>query len=1344
MPPTPEQLQIDVNQNATPQAPQVVAQIPTPTYVAETPPSMPSPEMWMGGIDQGDNWWNLGSFAAKAGMDIYQNVNNALLTNRRQIAENDINNIQNITLEKPESPDLTPAQLKEWQLGQQRKLSNNTYIALINQGLSSEDATGVLSGKVNPAGLKMYDSDIQNILHLTRYQGQTNAVMQNEVQKYDDLAFENSTIGFQNNNKNSWNANDNTTIDQVIGNYHNSVDDLVSSSGLTMNEILNSDTSKLSLFKKNRHAVVNQLLKENNYDQAVEISFNKQSDLFNETASTIQEKLYESLNRGLITDDEYVTQALDAHTKYEKQNADLSQKMSEAHSIDSDAIIQKQQIEKLKQNPSLTMRIALNQTAQLNFEIGNIEEALTNPNLKYDEVLLLQQEIKNKQVKQFKIVRDTVNAVTGADLNPTYKAAYENFVSMDGKNLQVSANQNIQQVQAKEASEVLNALSNSYQESNILTELLSKYKIKTGGVISKEQFLGVLHITKEQLTPTQQYFYDVLPTNENKINSPLNLVDDKNFEPALISSIRNSIAERFGLPIRNGIIVPRTEFENELAKIIMEAKIGSNTKGTLSSASNAIQGFNKDSENIGNQNKNTQTGNTLAQGYPGVTPDDIQKAGPIAIDNITTQPMSSAGDWAIITAFEPRKDTDVINYLNAEPQNLVSAFESVLKNPTNINRNTTLRDNRKRSAYVNNQTSKTNGVDIKNVEQMRDFINFTLTKISMSDPNSLTYSQETQLDPVILAQEFTQLQQQKANAESLLLKNVQANIQAANSGNADTAVTGTALSYLAGRKQPTALVVNDLLKHAPTGGDIARQVFDEYSKDVLGDTYTSWNWTGFYSGSRVTNTEAMLSLAETSQDDIFFPIITAIWSAGPDSTPETIRAEAEKIYQLGGYRHKTKLDQDGTVRVISSTDIYDKTSVRGTAASMDNMDVDAVVNPAILVGQSFEDIKYRKLLPNLKVLAGNTNHDYLPLDKKNQERYTVSKDNFKDIVRSFMNGSVTRQNLESDSSSMLLIDGLTDLYDKELSPEERQQEALNPNGKLFQWLNLTAGTSPTNKIRDSKASWLNKILLKSDLTGKTAAEIGLNSHSWIGFKKAGTLKAEQESEWKSMESYQGKFITDGNYKNEVNNLLPDNRTTNADGVSYTDVNRGVEVIFYDSNGREKRMPSSISPFKAAANQDSFKELPSDWVDDNKESTWKVWNVTKNEFEKVVISPKTIGYVGEDSRNYQKWDIVDGKLIKTLYHFRGKESKTTELQTLIPIQELKSSPYIPIIRTNDFNGKPVTPAPLAPPAPVVPTQVTPIPVAPAPVETYDEKVAKFKALGYNDEDIRQMNLKKDNK
>ena len=317
MPPTPEQLQIDVNQNATPQAPQVVAQIPTPTYVAETPPSMPSPEMWMGGIDQGDNWWNLGSFAAKAGMDIYQNVNNALLTNRRQIAENDINNIQNITLEKPESPDLTPAQLKEWQLGQQRKLSNNTYIALINQGLSSEDATGVLSGKVNPAGLKMYDSDIQNILHLTRYQGQTNAVMQNEVQKYDDLAFENSTIGFQNNNKNSWNANDNTTIDQVIGNYHNSVDDLVSSSGLTMNEILNSDTSKLSLFKKNRHAVVNQLLKENNYDQAVEISFNKQSDLFNETASTIQEKLYESLNRGLITDDEYVTQALDAHTKYE-------------------------------------------------------------------------------------------------------------------------------------------------------------------------------------------------------------------------------------------------------------------------------------------------------------------------------------------------------------------------------------------------------------------------------------------------------------------------------------------------------------------------------------------------------------------------------------------------------------------------------------------------------------------------------------------------------------------------------------------------------------------------------------------------------------------------------------------------------------------------------------------------------------------------------------------------------------------------------------------------------------------------------------------------------------------
>ena len=110
MPPTPEQLQINESAQLTPQQPQVAAVPDRPNYVEEGVVSMPSPQMWMGGVDPGDNWWNLGSSAAKAGMAIYTSVNDGLLASRRQNAENDMNNLQNISLEKPESPDMTPYQ----------------------------------------------------------------------------------------------------------------------------------------------------------------------------------------------------------------------------------------------------------------------------------------------------------------------------------------------------------------------------------------------------------------------------------------------------------------------------------------------------------------------------------------------------------------------------------------------------------------------------------------------------------------------------------------------------------------------------------------------------------------------------------------------------------------------------------------------------------------------------------------------------------------------------------------------------------------------------------------------------------------------------------------------------------------------------------------------------------------------------------------------------------------------------------------------------------------------------------------------------------------------------------
>lgn len=78
MPPTPEQLQIDINQNLVPQATQVAPSIIDPSLTAavtqEGVISMPGPQEWIGGIDYGMNWNTLGAAAFKVAGDVYERV----------------------------------------------------------------------------------------------------------------------------------------------------------------------------------------------------------------------------------------------------------------------------------------------------------------------------------------------------------------------------------------------------------------------------------------------------------------------------------------------------------------------------------------------------------------------------------------------------------------------------------------------------------------------------------------------------------------------------------------------------------------------------------------------------------------------------------------------------------------------------------------------------------------------------------------------------------------------------------------------------------------------------------------------------------------------------------------------------------------------------------------------------------------------------------------------------------------------------------------------------------------------------------------------------------------------
>lgn len=121
MPPTNEQLLLNSGsvQITPPQVQEGIA--PTPIY-KEGGISMPSPQAWIGPIDYGFNWYDIGAKAFKVAGDIYKDVLDYNLRRRQQQATQDLTEMQTISVEKPD-PTYTPEQQREWLIGQNSRLN---------------------------------------------------------------------------------------------------------------------------------------------------------------------------------------------------------------------------------------------------------------------------------------------------------------------------------------------------------------------------------------------------------------------------------------------------------------------------------------------------------------------------------------------------------------------------------------------------------------------------------------------------------------------------------------------------------------------------------------------------------------------------------------------------------------------------------------------------------------------------------------------------------------------------------------------------------------------------------------------------------------------------------------------------------------------------------------------------------------------------------------------------------------------------------------------------------------------------------------------------------------------
>ena len=396
-----------------------------------------------------------------------------------------------------------------------------------------------------------------------------------------------------------------------------------------------------------------------------------------------------------------------------------------------------------------------------------------------------------------------------------------------------------------------------------------------------------------------------------------------------------------------------------------------------------------------------------------------------------------------------------------------------------------------------------------------------------------------------------------------------------------------------------------------------------------------------------------------------------------------------KDFNYNGHSFKKRVDINGTQRFVASTDLQNLTTVEGTNAAIPGYNIDPVVNPVQLMGQTYDSVVIGQLQNGLK----KDGLPYVPSDFTEQQKYTPNKEDYKDIARSFFNGSVTKANLEGDTSSMLVIDGLTEAFSGSSTPESRLELLKDPNSKLSKWVDLTAGTSGTNEIKNSKERWVSRVLAQPYLTGKSAVEIGLNSRSWIGFEKAGNMTTQIEARFRSLDEFQGTWATESQHKENLGPQLGDTSTRTKDGISFIDPSRGTEVILtHPLTGAEMRMPQSYSArFKAAANPEAYSKISDNWATEHSGTIWKFWNLDKQKYEKFPVNtslslsePYSVSnlWIGLGDSKIQL-SVKDGVLI-------GKIPARNELDLssdpniyyrLLPIQEIKSEPYIPVTRTN---------------------------------------------------------------
>ena len=531
MPPTNEQLLINSGtvQITPPQAQTQIA--PTPVY-KEGEINMPSPQAWIGPIDYGFNWYDIGAKAFKVAGDIYKDVLDYNLRRRQQQATQDMTEMQTISVEKPD-PTKTLEEQRNWLIDQNTRLKKKAKESLIKQGITEDQVTSILNRTLNPADIVLPATDMNSVLQLVRYDRLTSEEFKTNLGRFEQGLYERARENWLDQSAKGWGSISDSTLtpDQIFENRKKAIEKLRNStygSAKRIEESENLITAETSDYQN----IIQTSLK-NNY-------INTEPEL----VARIK-LLSEQVTNGLITQEQWADRTEQAY----QELADLT-KRQEIYLGPTNRFNTIEQVaqQKLAENPNLEFGLKTNQIKRMDIELGNLQRQLLSAKTSQEaeDILAKQRDIFNKRNQLLNI---TLSSTKPELLDGATRKEFEYYNQQLSRSLETANVEKLKELKAADEAAKYKTEKERIQGIIDLVTPLIDAKNKIDEAILKEQSREIK--TPEELNDQLKALKKLDQDREEAVKNLAGFVEDENNPiPQPIMNIINDAKKEYAITVQ--------------------------------------------------------------------------------------------------------------------------------------------------------------------------------------------------------------------------------------------------------------------------------------------------------------------------------------------------------------------------------------------------------------------------------------------------------------------------------------------------------------------------------------------------------------------------------------------------------------------------------------------------------------------------------------------------------------------------------------------------------------------------------------------------------------------------